>query len=304
MINKNNEKSIFRDDLRVWVVVPICHPVNCPSFLCSRGEKLSRLLKKTNFTIVSNAVIYDKKISFKAKGVYLYLCSRPDGWDFKMAEIASNGTDGMDSLRSALKELEESGYLKRHRVNLPNGKFTYDYEIFETPSGSYEEPYRYFPHTVETVTEKLGSSINTELRINTELKEKEENHDTLLAYLDEWKKQFGTNPIVTGSMRKQAKLRLVGVSIVAIRETVKKYANALRDDKSWITVRVDGFEFLTSGKFGFEWFLNATPERLKSGNRKKSDAENKPRGFFDATPESLKVGNHKIGNSEDKRSGR
>lgn len=103
---------------------------------------MSQLRKRTNFTIVSNQIVNDDSLSLKSKGIYLYLCSKPDGWDFYIPEIAKWCTDGIKSVRSGLKELEEAGYLFRHRLNGNGGKFEYDYEIFETPSAR-------LPHTPE-----------------------------------------------------------------------------------------------------------------------------------------------------------
>jgi hypothetical protein len=35
-----------------------------------------------NYTQVSNVVLSNKKLSWKAKGIYAYLFSKPDDWDF------------------------------------------------------------------------------------------------------------------------------------------------------------------------------------------------------------------------------
>lgn len=79
-----------------------------------------KLIKNTNkfYTVISNDVIQDNKLSFKAKGIFLQLWSNSNGWQFYVSEIAKHATDGEASLRSGLKELEERGYLKRvHRQN-------------------------------------------------------------------------------------------------------------------------------------------------------------------------------------------
>lgn len=108
---------------------------------------MSKLRKKSNFTIVSNGIVFNKNISMKAKGIYLYLCSRPDGWDFYLSEIASNCTEGTKAIRTGLRELEDAGYLARERVNGECGQFHYDYEIFETPDAT--SPHTPKGHTVK-----------------------------------------------------------------------------------------------------------------------------------------------------------
>ena len=56
--------------------------------------------KKDNFTTVHNNLILDEKLSWKAKGLLIYMLSRPAGWKYKSAEIAKNSTDGRDSVRN------------------------------------------------------------------------------------------------------------------------------------------------------------------------------------------------------------
>lgn len=75
------------------------------------------------FTQVANGVLFDKKLSLGAKGLYSYLYSKPDGWDFSEVRIANESKNGRNSVRTALKELESSGYLLRYK--LANGRMVY-----------------------------------------------------------------------------------------------------------------------------------------------------------------------------------
>lgn len=79
---------------------------------------MTRIIKEyTNkFTVISNNEVQDKRLSWKARGIFSYLWSMPDNWDFYETEVAKHAPDGRDSLRSGLMELEEHGYLKRERV--------------------------------------------------------------------------------------------------------------------------------------------------------------------------------------------
>lgn len=83
--------------------------------------------KKDNFTTVHNNLILDEKLSWKAKGLLIYMLSRPTGWKYKSAEIAKNSTDGRDSVRNGLKELVENKYISRQKNS--DGSLTY--YIFE-----------------------------------------------------------------------------------------------------------------------------------------------------------------------------
>lgn len=67
------------------------------------------------FTTVDNVVLNDTSLSWKAKGLFVYLWSQSDEWDFYESEVVKHSTDKIASLKSGLKELEQQGYLKRQR---------------------------------------------------------------------------------------------------------------------------------------------------------------------------------------------
>ena len=71
---------------------------------------------KSNFTALPNDIVNDRTMSAKAKGVLLYLASKPDTWNFFMDDIAKHFTDGLTSIKSAVKEIEKAGYLTRIKV--------------------------------------------------------------------------------------------------------------------------------------------------------------------------------------------
>ncbi|WP_127849700.1 conserved phage C-terminal domain-containing protein [Lacticaseibacillus hulanensis] len=95
--------------------------------------------KRNGFTVASNSVIRDERLSWKARGIFLYLWSQPKDWDFYETEVGKHATDGRDSLRSGLKELEKYGYLKRKRVRGTNGQLAgSDWNIDDQPM--YQKP--------------------------------------------------------------------------------------------------------------------------------------------------------------------
>lgn len=67
------------------------------------------------FTQVANTVLTDNELTWKAKGLFSYLASKPDGWDFAGKRITEEASDGLKSTQTGLRELEENGYLKRER---------------------------------------------------------------------------------------------------------------------------------------------------------------------------------------------
>ena len=83
--------------------------------------KLQR--EKIPFTLIANEVLKDAKLSLKAKGLYAYLFSKPDDWDFSSTRMATEMMEGRKTIMTTLRELEEKGYLDR--IRLGNGKMEY-----------------------------------------------------------------------------------------------------------------------------------------------------------------------------------
>lgn len=76
------------------------------------------------FTQVANAVLNDKRLSWKAKGLFAYLYSKPNDWDFNGDRVTADGSDGRKAVFSGLKELEQGKYLKRSKQ--PDGRMVYE----------------------------------------------------------------------------------------------------------------------------------------------------------------------------------
>lgn len=86
------------------------------------------------FTIIDNQAILDNRISAKAKGILLYLMSRPDDWQIYESEIQNHFTDGISSIRSGIKELTQAGYISRSAQHDGKGKFAgYEYLVYDKP---------------------------------------------------------------------------------------------------------------------------------------------------------------------------
>ena len=96
--------------------------------------------RRERFTVVSNAALEDSRLSFQAKGLLVYLLSKPDGWRVSREHLATVGTNGISSVRAILTELEECGYLSRVRKAGEHGHFTWESIIHENPLPSAENP--------------------------------------------------------------------------------------------------------------------------------------------------------------------
>ena len=70
---------------------------------------------RAHFTVLDNRVLRDSTLSWKARGLLAYLLSQPDGWRTSSERLARVGPDGRDAVRSAMRELEDRGYVARLR---------------------------------------------------------------------------------------------------------------------------------------------------------------------------------------------
>ena len=84
-------------------------------------SQVFRVERTKNFTVMSNHHFKNKKLSLKAKGLLSLMLSLPDDWNYNMKGLASLSRDGIDSVRSAIKELEHHGYVERHRIRYCDG---------------------------------------------------------------------------------------------------------------------------------------------------------------------------------------
>jgi len=93
-----------------------------------------RVEKTRDFTIMSNHHLRNKALSLKAKGLQSLMLSLPESWDFTTKGLAYICKDGIDSITSALSELEKHGYLTRRRLRDERGRLTdIEYTIHEQP---------------------------------------------------------------------------------------------------------------------------------------------------------------------------
>ena len=86
------------------------------------------------FTQIANDLFRDARLSFKAKGIFGLLASHRDGYGITPNRLAEQSTDGLDSVKTGLRELEACGYLYRSQGRRPDGTLgPVEYFITDTP---------------------------------------------------------------------------------------------------------------------------------------------------------------------------
>lgn len=96
-------------------------------------QTIFRKVKSREYTVIDNAVLNDKKLSFKAVGLLAFLLSKPDDWRFNYRHIATTHADGEAAVRAGMKELQKFGYLTRKRERQDDGTFAWVVTVHEEP---------------------------------------------------------------------------------------------------------------------------------------------------------------------------
>ena len=96
-----------------------------------------RVNKTKDYTIMANHHLKNRDLSLKAKGLLSVMLSLPEDWHFTVHGLASICKEGRDSISGAVRELEEAGYIVRHRLRDKEGHINgLEYIIYETPQKS------------------------------------------------------------------------------------------------------------------------------------------------------------------------
>ena len=173
-----------------------------------------RVEKNRNYCTINNTVIWDNRISLKAKGLLMTMLALPDDWNYSIEGLSKIMKEGKDAIRSAIQELEEAGYVQRIQDKSESGKFNgYIYIIHEAPilENTELEPLAENPTTVEPTTENPTQQNiykhNTNIQTSSS-KEKECDSDVM---------RHGNNHLVKLTNEEYRKLMLMfGVERIAL----------------------------------------------------------------------------------------
>lgn len=92
-----------------------------------------RTVKNTNYTTISNVILNDERLSWKARGIAAYLLSKPDDWRVNYEHLVRSAPDGKSAVLAAMKELEACGYLERRKFQADDGRWQSEVVLHETP---------------------------------------------------------------------------------------------------------------------------------------------------------------------------
>ena len=130
-----------------------------------------RVEKTKDFTVMCNHHLRNVKLSLKAKGLLSLMLSLPEDWDYTTKGLACICRDGVDSIGSTLKELEQHGYLTRKRIRFENGRLgDIEYTIHEKPARQEtgeDPPKRENPEQVKPKQEEPGQGKPAQLNTDS-----------------------------------------------------------------------------------------------------------------------------------------
>lgn len=100
---------------------------------------------RENFTVIRNDVLTDNRLGWRARGLLVYLLSKPDNWRTTTANLASQSPDGIHAVRSAMTQLETYGYIRRIKQQDSAGLWSTHTLIYDQPVDNPGEKYLTFP---------------------------------------------------------------------------------------------------------------------------------------------------------------
>ena len=132
-----------------------------------------RIERTRDYTVMSNHHLRNANLSLKAKGLLSMMLSLPEDWNYTTRGLAKICKEGVDAIGAALRELEATGYIVRHKLRDRQGRISdTEYVIYEQPqlrkpdtdSPDTENPYLDKPDTEKPAELNIEKS-NTEKSI-------------------------------------------------------------------------------------------------------------------------------------------
>ena len=113
---------------------------------------------KTGYTVVQNVITKDKRVSLKAKGLYLVIQSfiTLPNKVWKKGDFVKMVTEGERAFDSAWSELKKYGYLRVHAYTQRGKGWRYEFELMDEPAEG--------PHTIYYNSEGEPVSDNTNVK--------------------------------------------------------------------------------------------------------------------------------------------
>ncbi|WP_110954730.1 helix-turn-helix domain-containing protein [Anaerosinus massiliensis] len=131
----------------------------------------------------------DCNLSLNAKGLLAMLVSFGKGWTIYMKDIVKRSNSKPHTLKTAVKELENAGYLTKSRVKKENGQYCgWSYTVYQKPTCENKKSNR---HQKKPTSEKAEISKNAlvkykqNVNINKINNKQQQHNDDVVAKLEQ-----------------------------------------------------------------------------------------------------------------------
>lgn len=190
-----------------------------------------RVEKTKDFTVMSNHHLRDKRLTLKAKGLLSQMLSLPEDWDYTLAGLAYINRESKDAIRSAVEELEKTGYLERRQTMDRRGQFSCnEYVIHEFPVEkvhdipSSEEPLSAKPLSENPTTDNpaAGKPLTDNPTQRNKKKSRTKKSITDLSRTDSFIPSVAAEPEATAPSPSSASEKEGMNDAASVREKVKK----------------------------------------------------------------------------------
>jgi hypothetical protein len=142
-----------------------------------------------HFTQIPNSWARDERLGYRAKGILLLLMSHQNGWKISLEHLANDGPDGITAVRTAILQLQESGYLIRNTIRNDKNQIEGSEWILQDPFEKFEK--------VENLTSENLTSENLEENLisgNLTLKNTTYKEDNRTDIIDAFEKFWEVYP--------------------------------------------------------------------------------------------------------------
>lgn len=95
--------------------------------------RIHRTHHARGFTVLPNALLQDRRLSFTARGILVDMLSRPKDWSEDGRRMADTSPQGRTAVAKALRELVSFGYYRVEKIRRADGAFISVAHVFDTP---------------------------------------------------------------------------------------------------------------------------------------------------------------------------
>ncbi|WKV74132.1 helix-turn-helix domain-containing protein [Streptomyces sp. PCS3-D2] len=96
----------------------------------------------SGYTVLPTATLEDARLSFRARGILAYLLAKPDTWKVAADRIAKAGKEGVEAVRTALRELKDAGYYRVVTERMTDGTLRRITEVYDQAQDWAAEEFR------------------------------------------------------------------------------------------------------------------------------------------------------------------